>query len=84
MFQMPNYAALLAMLVAVPGSLLSLFGLIFVHVLNSNTGGYSKDTIMTWTCRFRNAEQLPSTNVVDTSMSNDNFGKMCDESVSRT
>jgi hypothetical protein len=71
------------MLVAVPGFVLAIFAIAFSHTLNARSGTNKQtDTIMTWTCRFRNADQNASDFGIEPIMSNDAFGKLCDESVS--
>ncbi|KAF2104312.1 hypothetical protein NA57DRAFT_51145 [Rhizodiscina lignyota] len=80
--QSPKLSGLFTMLVAVPSFLLSLFGIIFAHVLNTHAGGNTqRDTIQTWTCRFKNAHPMDGGLEIQSNMSNESFGRLCTESM---
>ena len=81
-FKSSNAAWLLSMLVAGSSTVLALVTIIYLHVLDDKTGAPSdKDTILTWTCKFRNVEPSSGVSGLPKDMTNDMFGKLCDESV---
>jgi len=79
--QSPKLSAMFTMLVSVPSFLLALFDIIFAHVLNTHTSGSTqRDTIQTWTCRFKNVKPEADSLALDHNMSNALFGRLCEES----
>lgn len=73
------------MLITLPSSLLVLIAIGYSHVLNHNTdNSMNRDTIMTWTCKFRETQNVAGGQALSRDMTNDDFGKLCDESVRST
>jgi len=75
----PTLSALAALALTAPSILLSLFTVIYVHVLNKH--GEDAETIQTWTCKFRTSQPVASNMNIPTEMSNEMFGTLCTESV---
>jgi len=70
--------ALISLGTNLPCFLLTLITVIWARILNSNTPG--RDTIQTWTCRYKNDRSTPQDMSVPAHLSNGMFGSLCTES----
>lgn len=74
--------ALLGLGTILPAALITLVTVIYVHILNHDAP--ERDTIQTWTCKYKNDRPLEQSVDVPSELGNDAFKGLCDESVSTT
>ncbi|KAF2828087.1 hypothetical protein CC86DRAFT_204074 [Ophiobolus disseminans] len=70
--------ALISLGTILPCFLLTLITVVWAHILNRNTP--ERDTIQTWTCRYKNDRAVPQDMSVPDRLSNSNFKGLCQES----
>lgn len=70
--------ALISLGTILPCFLLTIITVVWAHILNRNTP--DRDTIQTWTCRYRNSQPLPQDTDVPSHLSNVDFKSLCQES----
>jgi len=74
----PTPRALFSLATLLPSALLSLVTVIYAHILNNNSP--DRDTIQTWTCKYKNGRALEQDIELLDDMGNGNFGVLCRES----